>query len=117
MNSNEERMVSVAKSAWIYILSISQPANGDLWHSVTDDSTDLLSSYRQVRDESLRERFKDGICGNCGYTLSWSFTFSTASSVCAAIVISILFTLLSHLLYTEETMVTDTHSFVGPDLN
>lgn len=54
---------------------------------------------------------------NCSYTLSQSFTFSAAPSVCAAVVSSLLFSLLSHLLNTDETMVTHKLSFVRPELS
>lgn len=48
VNSNEGKMVSVATTARIYILSVSQASNVDLWRGATHGSADLLSSYRQI---------------------------------------------------------------------
>lgn len=106
-------MVSVVMTARIYILSVSQASNVDLWRCATHGSTDILSSYRQIWDESPCKHFKDGIWENCGH----AFAFSAAPPGHAAIVSSILFPLLSHLLNADETMLTHKLSFVRPELN
>lgn len=48
MNSNEGKVVSVALTVRIYILSVSLAPNVNLWHCATRGSIDLLSSYRQI---------------------------------------------------------------------
>lgn len=48
MNSNEWNMVSVATTGRVYILSVSQASNVDLWSGATHSSTDLLSSYWRI---------------------------------------------------------------------
>lgn len=77
------KMVSVATTARIYILCVRQASNVDLWHCATCCSADLLSSYRQISDESQFKHFKVGICGLWLYFVMAIYIFSSSCCLCS----------------------------------